>query len=252
MEEKHETNIQDLNQLIAGTSCELFLVVGGWYESETIFPMAKNPAKREAYTDALVQFCTVNKLAGVDLDWEAYPSSVPESDYLALVQLMSEKLKENNLKFTIAVAASHHSLSAKFKSYADQINIMSYGVLDAQGNQVPMEMLKGWLQDFEAAGVPRAKLIVGVPFYGKRPYDANNSSARAITYSSIVNQSKPGYNSNKYGEYAFNGRGLLQTKTQYLRDMGYFGVMSWELSQDVPFGSEYSLLNSIISSAKNQ
>lgn len=251
MEEKHKTYIEDLKLLTEGTNCELFLVIGGWYESETIFPMAANAKKREAYTDSVVQFCLDNRLTGVDLDWEAYPTKVPEGDYLALVQTMSEKLKENELKFTVAVAASQQNLSAKFKNYADQINIMSYGVLDEQGKQVPMNMLKGWLQNFEAAGVPRSKLIVGVPFYGKRPYNANDNSARAITYASIVANSSPDYSTNTHGKYAFNGRGLMQTKTAYLREMGYFGVMSWELSQDVAYNSEYSLLQSIVSTAKN-
>lgn len=113
-----------------------------------------------------------------------------------------------------------------------------------------MMQLQGWLSKFEAAGVPRSKLIVGVPFYGKRPYSANDNSSRAITYSYIVQQSSPAYDFNKFGKYSYNGRSILHAKTKYLRDYGYFGIMSWELSQDVEYNSKYSLLKSIIEAAK--
>lgn len=250
MEDLHSENIKTLKNKVKGTQTELFIVIGGWYESETIFAMAANESKRTAYADSLVQFCIENDLDGIDLDWESYPRAVPEADYVALVNVLSDKLHANNLLFTIAVAASHVQLSAKFKDKADQINIMSYGVLDDNGNQVPMSMLNTWLNKFDQAGIPRSKLIVGVPFYGKRPYNANDSSSRAVTYSYIVEKSSPAYDDNKYGQYSYNGRSLMHSKTKYLRENSYYGIMSWELSQDVEYNSRYSLLKSIIEVAK--
>lgn len=250
MSDLHQENLKFLNKEMGGSDQELFLVLGGWYESETIFPMAENPEKRAAYTDSIVQFCLSYELDGVDLDWEAYPKAVPEKDYLALVDLLSMKLHQNKLKFTIAVSPSHHRLSAKFKDKADQLNLMSYGVLNDNGQQVTMAQLTGWLNDFDAAGVPRSQLIVGVPFYGKRPYDENDQSARALTYSTIVEQSSPAYGINSYGKYSFNGRGLMETKTKYLRQNNYYGIMAWELSQDVDYHSPFSLLRSIVAKAK--
>jgi len=250
MEQKHIENINRLRAKIGVSKTELFLVVGGWYESETIFPMAKDEARRIAYVDSVVQFCTLNQLDGVDLDWEAYPTAVPEDQYIALVDLFSKLLHEKSLKFTVAVAASHHELAARFKDKADQINIMSYGILDDNNQQVPMNMLNSWLQKFDDAGVPRSKRIVGVPFYGKRPYDANDNSARAILYSSIVSQASPPASSNQYGKYAYNGVELMQNKTMYLRSNGYFGIMAWELSQDTEYNSQFSLLKSIVEKAK--
>lgn len=250
MPNTQKEQIEILQERTKNTSTELFVVIGGWYESETIFAMAKSAEKREAYVNALIQFCVANTIDGVDLDWEAYPTAVPEADYVALVDLLSTKLREKDLKFTVAVAASHYNLAAKFKNKVDQLNVMSYGVLDQNGNQVPMSMLKGWLENFDTAGVPRNKLIVGVPFYGKRPYDANDSSPRAIIYSSIVKQSYPEETTNKFGKYGFNGINWIETKTKYLRNNGYHGIMSWELSQDVDYSSPYCLLKSMVEAAK--
>ncbi len=250
MEDKHLQYIQQLKNEISDSETELFVVVGGWYESETIFTMAKDAIKTQTYVDSIVQFCVENKLDGIDLDWEAYPCAVPEVDYLNLIDLFSIKLHANNLKFTVAVAASHYNLSAQIKDKVDQINIMSYGILDQNGNQVPMSMLKGWLDNFSITGIPGSKLIVGVPFYAKRPYDASDDSPRAITYSYIVKQSWPENTENKYGKYAYNGRALIQTKTNYLRQNGYFGIMAWELSQDTDYDSAYSLLRNIVEQAK--
>lgn len=249
-EDKHIRNLQKIKNVIAGTTTEVFLVIGGWYESETIFPMASDPKKMEAYTDSVVQLCIDYALDGIDLDWEAYPSSVPVRDYTELVNVLGRKLSENNLKFTVAVAPSHANLAAQFINKVDQINLMSYGILDEHGQQVQQNMLQGWLDDFENAGVPRSKLIVGVPFYAKRPYDANDDSHRSISYLSIVNQSVPEYNENSFGKYAYNGRGLLTQKTILLRSEGYHGIMAWELTQDCAYELNYSLLNNIVTAAK--
>ncbi len=251
MEDRHIQNIQQINSVISGSDTEHFLVIGGWYESLTIFPMAADAQKTEAYTDSIVQFCLEYGLDGIDLDWEAYPTSVPVADYWNLVETLSDKLHDEQLKFTVAVAPSHADLAAQFKQKADQINLMSYGVLDEQGNQVPMDMLQQWLTDFEVAGVPRSKLIVGVPFYAKRKYDPADQSARSITYVSIVAQSQPDYNDNKFGKYAYNGRGIMQTKTKFLRKGDYYGIMAWELSQDCDFNSDFSLLKTIVETSKN-
>ncbi len=250
MPENHQQNIDLLNSELSGLNTELFIVIGGWYESETIFPMAASQSKREEYVSSLINFCLANNIDGVDLDWEAYPTKVPQTNYLALINLLSVELKKNNLKFTVAVAASHHNLSALFIDKVDQLNIMSYGILDDNGNQVTMTQLTGWLQKYDDAQIPRSKMIVGVPFYGKRPYVSGDTSPRAILYSYIVNQSSPGQFVNKYKNYGFNGRALMQRKTEYLRKYNYYGIMAWELSQDTPYNSDYSLLKSIVNTAK--
>jgi chitinase len=246
----HQQNISLLNNKLSTLNTELFIVIGGWYESETIFPMAENSTKRELYVNKLVDFCISNNIDGVDLDWEAYPTSVPQSDYLALVEILSVELKKHNLLFTVAVAASHYSFSALIVDKVDQLNIMSYGILDDNGDQVTMTQLTGWLKNYDDAQIPRSKLIVGVPFYGKRPFISGDTSPRAILYSSIVNNASPGSFVNKYKNYGFNGRELMRTKTNYLRQYSYFGIMSWELTQDVPYSSDYSLLKSIVNTAK--
>jgi len=246
----HLQNIAQLNKKLTGLQTELFLVVGGWYESETIFPMAEDPERRTVYINKLIGFCLENNIDGIDLDWEAYPKKVPENDYIDLVAELSAETKKNNLRFTVAVAASHHNISAIFVDKVDQLNIMSYGVLDENGNQVTMIQLENWLQNFDTAGIPRRKIIVGVPFYGKRPYHSDDNSPRSIIYSVIVDNASPAYDENQYGKYGFNGRALMQTKTEYLKHNGYFGIMAWELSQDVPYCSDFSLLKTIVKTAK--
>ena len=250
MPENHQQNIDLLNSELSGSNTELFIVIGGWYESETIFPMASSQSKREEYVSSLINFCLANNIDGVDLDWEAYPTAVPQANYLALINLLSIELKKNDLKFTVAVAASHYNLSALFIDKVDQLNIMSYGILDDNGNQVTMTQLTGWLQKYDEVQIPRSKMIVGVPFYGKRPYVSGDSSARAILYSYIVDKSSPTKFVNKYGNYGYNGRALMETKTEYLRKFSYYGIMAWELSQDVQYSSDYSLLKSIVNAAK--
>lgn len=250
MPDLQRENIEFLRSGLTGTETELFIVLGGWYESENIFPMAASLIKRENYVQSLIEFCLENDIDGIDLDWESYPEKVPQNDYLALIDLLSSGLKKHNLKFTVAIAPSQYDLSALFFQKVDQLNIMSYGILDNNGNQVTMTQLTDWLIKFDYAQIPRSKMIVGVPFYGKRPIEEGNNTLRSVIYSYIVDQISPGPFMNKYENYGFNGRKLMETKTEYLRKYSYYGIMAWELTQDAPYNSDFSLMRTIVNEAR--
>jgi len=54
---------------------------------------------------------------------------------------------------------------------------------------------------------------------------------------------------NNYGNYSFNGRSLIRSKTSFLIENDIGGIMAWELSQDVALNSSYSLFNAILEEA---
>ena len=242
-------DINILKALIDASHTKLFIVVGGWYESETIFPMALDQAKRAAYISDLVNFCKQNGIDGVDLDWEGYPVSIVDSDHLRLVEDLSYALHGNGLDFTVAMMLSKYDLSAQMLNYVDYINVMGYESFDNEGNHMPMSMFEDYLGKFTNAGVYPGKIIMGVPYFGRRPYVEGDTSPRYLTYRAIVNAISPAPSVNRYGLYAFNGIDLVVQKTGYLLSGNYAGIMAWELSQDVDYNSAYSLTRAIVNKA---
>jgi GH18 family chitinase len=243
-----EGRISDINIIKSRMRSDalLFIVLGGWYESETIFPMFEDPEKRANYIGQLVNFCLENNIDGVDLDWEDYPSYIPPQDRSILTSQMSDSLRANGLMFSLALVPSQVTFSAGIHPLVDYINVMSYGILDDQDRQVPLGMFEDFTYQHLYAGIPREKIIMGVPFYAKRPYREGDSSPRAYTYRYIVEMAHPLPDENNYGLYSYNGRTLIKQKTSFLIENEIGGIMAWELSQDVPQGSPYSLFDAIL------
>ena len=229
------------------TRQQLYLVVGGWTESKNIPTMAVSQSKRAEYIKSLVKFCKRMHITGVDLDWEDYPAVVDDNQFVVLAQELSTSLHKNNIAFTVAlgVSAKKIRLATQIEKYVDEINIMSYGKFDATGNQAPMNLFETWLNDYEKAGIKKEKLIVGVPFYGKRLPNPEDHSRPSISYAEIVANTHPDFKIKNYGKYGYNGASLISAKTTYLATKGYKGIMSWELSQDLPVDSDSSLLKTI-------
>jgi len=250
MPDRDVQNLLSLGELARANTCELYLVVGGWYESETIHLMASTAEKRQAYITELVKVCKAYQLDGVDLDWENYPYPFDIDDFVSLVEELSSALQAANLGFTVALDKLHYNLATQIIDEVDAINLMLYGMLDENGNHSTMTHMVEGIAPFLSNDIPKEKLIVGVPFYGKRPYKEGDSSARAITYRYIVEKASPASSLNRYLNYSYNGPSLIKSKVQYLRSRRVYGIMSWELSQDVNYTSPYSLLQGMVNANK--
>jgi chitinase len=246
-------NIEKIKRLRSAMqpSQSLYLVIGGWIESRNIHVMAADPAKKAAYIKALIDFCQLAQLNGVDLDWEDYPQAVNADDYVTLVKEMSTALHEANLPFTVAlgVPPAKVELASRVFQYTDQINVMSYGKFDKEGRQATMESFLSWMDSYEKAGIPKEKVLAGMPFYGKHLPIPGDTGRVAISYAEIVAKAQPDISVNQYQNFSYNGIQLLTAKTKWLLQNNYPGIMFWELTQDVSATSNYSLLKAIYKAA---
>ena len=172
--------------------------VGGWLWSTGFSDMALTSASRAVFIDSVDKFVTRYELDGLDIDWE-YPGLVgsghpfrPEDkqNYTLLVKELRfhfnkmEKQLHRKLYITIATGASteflQHTEMAEVQKYVDTVNLMAYDYYEPSDDKItgnhaplftdPLDPKKvsadESVMEYERAGVPAAKLVLGVPFYG--------------------------------------------------------------------------------------
>ena len=214
--------------------------------------VADSVNKRSPFISKLVSFCKYFDVSGVDVDWEDYPEPVNRASYKQFIEQLSDSLHSKNIKLSVALGPFQKKadFGADIKDFVEGINIMTYGKLDAAGKHSTFNQMTDALGFYSGAGVPKEKLIVGVPFFGKRT-GSGRTPPIALSYSYIYNNAvqKPAETDNSSiisnTIYEYNNLSLLEQKVNYLRKHSYGGIMAWSLLQDTSVVSEKSLLRKI-------
>lgn len=178
---------------------EILLSVGGWSWSAHFSDAALTEESRRVFIESAVGLVQRYRLDGLDVDWE-YPDqpgagnvhrSEDTRNFTLLIRELRERLAaaqktlHRRLYLTIAAEASGEYLQKtqmdKVQSYVDAVNLMAYdyympGSDRIAGNFAPLyaspadprqASAAASVQAFEKAGVPAAKIVLGVPFYGR-------------------------------------------------------------------------------------
>jgi len=193
---------QNLAALVAlkqqNPSLTVLISVGGWLGSGNLSDMALTKQSRSLFIESAVKFIERNQLDGLDIDWE-YPAQIgagnafrPEDKY-NYTQLFKElrqrfdqeeKRLHRRLFLSSATGGSTSFLEntemGKVQKYLDTVNLMAYDYYEPTddaitGNHAPLFTdpsdpkkisADKSVQEYEQAGVPAAKIVLGVPFYG--------------------------------------------------------------------------------------
>jgi chitinase len=179
-------------------SLQILISVGGWLWSGNFSDMALTRKSRGEFIDSVVAFIDHNKLDGLDIDWE-YPGQTgagnrfrpgDRSNYTQLLKELRARFNHEQRKLgrplllSIAAGASsefiEHTEMGQVQRYVDTVNLMTYdyyepGTDKVTGNHAPLYVDPGdpkrisadkSVHEFESAGVPPEKIVLGVPFYG--------------------------------------------------------------------------------------
>ena len=212
--------------------------VGGWGVSDDFPAMASDPTARANFVQNIVDFINIHNLDGVDIDWEPVDTETKKDNYSLLLQDLGAALLPNGKLVTVAVNGERMELRTSAVNSLSWVNVMAY---DLNWNNAEHSTYNGAvaaLALYENVGIPKEKLVLGVPFYGR-----NDSWTSDIKYSEVVSSCNPAPSENYCNGYFFNGIDLISQKTQYVLDNGYDGVMIWNLGQDTYDST--SLLNAI-------
>ena len=194
-------------------------------------------AKRAGFVAKLAAYVSTHNFDGLDVDLEG-PSI--NKDYGAFIAELGPALKAKGKLLTAALSKGYgggNVPDSVFESF-DFVNVMAY---DGAGPWQPKE--PGQHSSFEFAksnvtywlgrGLPKAKAVLGVPFYGYGFGEAFRK--RDYPYSEIVATYPGAEHTDQVGSTIwYNGQPTIKAKAQYVVDRGLGGIMIWSLDYDVP------------------
>ncbi len=208
---------------------------------------------------------------GVDIDWES-PRRSDAANFLALIQEFRRQMNavRPGLRLSVAVDQSPAMLpGVDFRAIArlaDEIGVMNYDYSGPwsprTGFLAPLFSTSRWryapsiersIASYQDAGVPRDKILMGLPFYAygwTGVSDSNNGlfqRGRAVRgdwpYHSIRSLAAPPYvfrDALSQAPWIYNGQTFwtyedpvsIRYKASYAANLRLGGLMIWELSGD--------------------
>lgn len=230
-----QADIDYLSELKDEHGFRLLLAVGGWGRSEFFSQMASDESSRKKFISELRHICLENNFDGIDYDWEFPDTAEQKRSYDQLIIETSQAVKKDGLIVTTALSP-WQKLSDEAYQALDRIHIMAY---DQGARHSTYETAVECVAKFIAQSIPRSKLCMGVPFYGRKIDETD----RSITYRQFVETHQLPADTDEIDGYYFNGIDTIKRKTRYCLDENLGGVMIWELGQDT--SDDMSLLRAI-------
>ena len=229
--------------------------------------MSKSEAGRKAFAEDCLAFLEKYRLDGVDLDWEfpglswsgaACDPSCDTDNYVLLVKQLRETLGD---KYTIsyagycadktAAAGGYRYVDIKaMDPYVDYVNIMTYDLDEAPHHHSALNDTRAYkdcnraVNAYLQVGVDPGKLVLGIPFYGRRSFSA---SPTTFSYKKILQMDRYQFRRNLWDEKAscpyvatmggafycgYDNPRSIGIKGEWIRGKGMLGLMYWEYDQD--------------------
>jgi chitinase len=283
-------NLRKLSELKKiNPDLKILISIGGWTWSKNFSDAVLTDTSTQNFALSAVAIVSKYNLDGIDIDWE-YPGMMGDSNiyrpedkqhYTLLFKDLRQGLDSLNyithIKYyvTTAVGGSqdyiNHTEMDKVQEYTDYINVMSYdyagGSDPISGHHTNLYTSSGdsnqysahrSIQTFIAAGVPPAKIVIGIAFYGKgwqmESADNNGLYRKALkpapgggfTYlkDSLVNKNgyKQYWDTEAKAHYLFNSEKKIfisyddersvKDKCKYVKRHHLAGAMFWEYNSD--------------------
>lgn len=260
---------------------KVMLSIGGWLGSQSFAIGVNTAAKREEFARSSAAMVGDLGFDGLDIDWE-YPTNGTEFvDLLSNIRSALEtysSLHQSNYHFQLSIAASAGKQHYEFlpwkdiSTYVDHINIMAYDYAGATISSVSAHFTNLYpdnenpattpystdsaVQGYLQAGVEPAKIILGIPLFGRgfdqtdglgKPFVAQSTGdfgeLGTWDYKSLP---QPGsvlntvaevngaysYDSSKRSLVSFDIPDTVAGKMQYIKNENLGGAMFWQCSGD--------------------
>jgi chitinase len=258
-----------------------FLIsVGGWTDSGPFYEMAAAEPSRQTFAQSCADFLkTYPQFDGIDIDWEhpvsggLQPGHPRDARNYVLLLASLRRAIGNDKLLTVAASASPKGIDpieyADMAGILDWVSVMTYdfhtggtrtGFNSALYNHDDPSNSRLNIHDAVQAiigkGIPRGKLVAGVPFYGRgwqgvespQVWSTGTGSLRVGGYSTIAETflKTPEYvrywddvarvpwlyNAAKKEWITYEDPQSMRLKGEYVVAQNLGGAMFWELSND--------------------
>lgn len=220
---------------------EVFAALGGGGGCDGYLQHLDTPEERTAFNSNIMDYCDSYDFDGIDLDielgsyheiWNYY------ADWCAELRVLCD---ERDMEMSAATAQwVAEKVTPDTFALFDFVNVMAYDNDEDAHSHASYEYSVECLDYFsERKKIPREKLVLGVPFYG-RGYTADGELDwnSYMSFADIVGRGDKYYSADVCGGIAYNGAVTMAKKAELAKDYG--GIMIWELTQDAK--GEKSLL----------
>ena len=204
--------------------------------------MVADEAARTTFAKNIKTVLEKNKLDGIDLDFEWAENEKEYKDYSLAILKMREVLGDKYL-FSVSLHPVCYKISKEAIEAVDFISLQCYGPSPVR---FPIEKYCSDIQMVLEYGIPKEKLVAGVPFYGV----TKDNSKKTEAYFNFVQNglvTSPAQNEVIYqgDTYVFDGQDNIRIKTRYAKEQKLKGMMSWDLATDLPLSDSRSLLKTM-------
>lgn len=272
---------------------KILLSIGGWVWSDYFSDAALTDSSRNRFASSAGSLLEKHRLDGLDIDWE-YPGQPGEDNiyraedrenFTLLLQTLREHLDslsaqdnrpgDDSYLLTIAAGTNdqylEHTDMTAVQKHLDFVNLMTYDFhgpwTDHTGHHANFNAPAGISDESSAtssverfidAGVPKHKIVIGVPFYGRGwtgvdttnngLYQSYSKSHGSYSYDSLSNHY---INRNGFTRYwdstamapflwhadsttfiTYEDEESLLHKAEYIKSNGLRGFMYWEHSHN--------------------
>ena len=285
---------------------KVLISIGGWGGCKYFSDVALTETSRRKFANSAVTLLRKHQLDGVDIDWE-YPAQIgagnifhpqDKQNYTLLLSALRSQLNKqgshdqrtgaNHYLLTVATGADasfvSHTELGKAQRYLDYVNIMTYDIYHgndkttghhsnlnqsrtgSQSRNSTADAVNGHIR----AGVPAAKSVLGLPFYGRSwagvtnkdmgLYQPSTGKHSFISHDELVANY---INVNGFTRYwdadakapflwnpttrtfvSYADEESFTHKLDYIKSKGLAGVMFWEYVHDL---QQKKLLNKLVS-----
>lgn len=271
------------------------LMIGGWGgHADGFSMMARDAAKRTEFCQSVKSLLDRHQLDGVDIDWE-YPTQSADNETgadpsdtqnfnLVLKELRETLGQDKIISFASSSSARYVDWKTAIK-YLDYVNVMTYDMGAApNGHNSPLHKStkfnhRSWDESVKAhedGGVPRERMVMGVPFYGKaekNPAEGTkifDYSVRYYEIPDILNKGKYKgkdlarpvtrvWEPSSMVPYLIDAAGKnvlsyddpesVSAKGSYVKANGMLGAMFWEYRCDT---DDHALLKALVKGIYNK
>ncbi len=216
-----------------------------WLGLGSLADIAKDESALATFITELRALCDKLGFSGVDIDWE--DAGTPPEEYARVVKRIADDChsRKRMVSNSHATAPVYVKKTAACVAHLDYVNIQCYY---STNNGMTVETLSTRLARFEKAGVPRGKILIGLPVYGMVDMNKDRGVRRTtIGYRSLLEKgADPSASQWTDPEtsvaYHYSGSALIKAKLDYAKSQGYAGVFTWEMTLDAPYSSPHSIL----------